>query len=219
LKRRRFLLLNGTLLLALSGARWGAYMEGSALEKTEQLKKDFLRTLKLPYRDWKASEAFLSPPEKEQLEPDATLIRRYVSPEGDDSAEIAVIAGHQKKSVHTPAYCMPSGGWEVVSEQSYALPLGRRKIPSSRLLMTDGKGRALMATYFFTDGEFATRSLVRFQGEQLLKRFRGEVPLGALIRIIVPVRTDAAASSLSDRFAQATVPPIMSRIRQVRQAE
>jgi EpsI family protein len=162
------------------------------------------------------TEDKLTTSELDMLQPDATLLRSYRSPQGD-MAQIAVIAGHQKRSVHTPAYCMPGGGWEVLSQEPYELSLPGRKVPAVRALMRSDDGAGLVVTYFFTDGQYATRNLVRFQGEQLLKRFRNQVPLGALVRILVPIRKDSvAAAKLSDRFARATVPTVMARIHQMR---
>jgi EpsI family protein len=203
-------------LLTLLGARWGASLEGAALEKTGRIPKDFLRPLALPYQGWKVTEDKLTTSELDMLQPDATLLRSYRSPQGD-MAQIAVIAGHQKRSVHTPAYCMPGGGWEVLSQEPYELSLPGRKVPAVRALMRSDDGAGLVVTYFFTDGQYATRNLVRFQGEQLLKRLRNQVPLGALVRILVPIRKDSiTAAALSDRFAKATVPTVMAQIRQAR---
>jgi len=79
------------------------------------------------------------------------------------------------------------------------------------------QGHQLLVTYFFTDGEYATPSLLRFQGVQLLKRFEARVPLGALVRVSVPVRTNVKeAAALSDDFARTAVPPVLAKLRQAR---
>jgi EpsI family protein len=216
MKAHRFLLLNGALGLALLGARWGASTEASASGQIERIQKDFLHTLQIPFQNWKTTDAYLTPSEMDQLQPDAVLVRRYRSSKGE-FAEIAVVAGHQKKSVHTPAYCMPSDGLEIISQEACDLPLSGQKISANRMLMGNSKGEGLLVTYFFTDGDLVTGNLVKFQGNQLLKRFRSQIPLGALIRIIVPVEgSPAKAAQLSDRFAQATAPAVMERLRQVR---
>jgi EpsI family protein len=110
---------------------------------------------------------------------------------------------------------MVGGGWEITSQEAHTLSLPHRKVEATRSVMTN-KGQQLVATYFFTDGEFATRNILEFQGSQLLKRFQREVPIGALVRVIVPVqRTQADAEKLSDEFAQATVPSVLAALRSV----
>lgn len=75
----------------------------------------------------------------------------------------------------------------------------------------------MLVTYFFTDGDFSTRELVHYQWDQMLKRLRGEPPMGALVRIIVPVHSDRkAAERFSDDFAREMLPEILKSIRAAR---
>jgi len=49
------------------------------------------------------------------------LVRRYGMAVGEkfaEVAELAIIAGHQKKSVHTPGFCLAGGGWETLWQKS-----------------------------------------------------------------------------------------------------
>ena len=205
--RYRLLIINSILLLALLGAYWGRRVEDAVPSRT-----DFLRPLDLPFRGWKTTDAVLTPSDLNLLKPDAVLVRRYQGPDGQ-SAELAVIAGHRKQSVHTPGFCMVGGGWEALVQGECDLVLGDRRIPAVRSVMAVG-ARQVVATYFFTDGDYCTRSLVQFQGVQLLKRFRQEIPVGALVRILVPIRTDRAeAERLADDFARATVPKVLASLR------
>lgn len=209
MSKYRLLIANAILLAALAGSAWGRRVENAEVSRT-----DFLRPLVLPFRGWKTSDAALSPSDLQLLKPDATLVRRYAGPDGQE-AELAVIAGHRKSSVHTPGFCMVGGGWEITSQQVHTVALPGRTVEAVRATMVS-EGHQILATYFFTDGEDSTSSLVRFQGTQLLKRFRSQVPVGALVRIIVPVRTSVEdAGKLSDEFAAATVPPVLATLRSV----
>ena len=205
--RYRLLILNALLLLAVIGSHAGRRIESASFAHA-----DFLANLKLPFRNWTTREEQLTPRELELLEPDATLIRRYIAP-NHAWAQLAIIAGHRKKSVHTPGFCMAGGGWDTLWQQERTLALPGRNVKATRAMM--GKdGQQLLATYFFTDGSFCTNNLVQFQGMQMLKRFRAEVPLGALVRILVPVVTDAAdAEKTSDDFVAAVVPPSLDALR------
>lgn len=205
--RYRLLILNALLLLTLLGSHLGRRIESASFAHA-----DFLQELRLPFRNWKTTEESLSPEELKLLEPDATLIRRYEAP-NHGWAQLAVIAGHRKKSVHTPGFCMAGGGWDTLTQQECTLALPGRSIRATRALMSKD-GHQLLVTYFFTDGAYCTNNLVQFQGVQMFKRFRAEVPLGALVRILIPVVTDQAeAEQTSDEFVQAMLPGTLDALR------
>ncbi len=207
----RFAILNAILLAALVGSHFGRRIEGAHISQ-----ENFLKTLPLPFRGWTATDVNLEKSDLDLLQPDATIVRRYVAPKTGENAEIAVIAGHRKKSVHTPGFCMIGDGWEMLEQRNYDLHVGDRTIPAIRSVMLKEK-KQLITTYFFTDGEYCTNNLLKFQGTQLLRRFKSEMPIGALVRTIVVVQTTKqAAEQLSDEFAEATVPPVMKSLRDVK---
>ena len=219
LMRRRLWVLNAALGLALAGSAWGSRTANLSVART-----DFLRPLPLPFRDWKTSDLPISDREKELLRPDAVLVRRYTPRAGGPVAtpyvELAVVAGHRKQTVHTPAFCMAGGGWETVSGGEAELPsgaAGAEPVHAVQTLMARGHAQ-LLATYYFTDGEFSTRSLVQYQGLQVLKRFRSEPPLGALVRITVPVGEGGAdaARKTTEEFARTVLPDVMRTLREAR---
>lgn len=208
--RQRLLLANAILLLALLGSCWGRHLDDVSLGAG-----DFLSTLRVPFRGWGTSEAHLTPVERGMLQPDSVLIRRYRAPDGR-MVELAVIAGHRKRSIHTPSFCMTGGGWETLTQQSVHLSVPGGDVPATRALMSKG-GSPILMTYFFTDGDYSSAGLLPFQGRQFLSRFRAQLPVGALVRVIVPVGRDAgAAEKLSDDFARTVLPPVMSALRNAR---
>jgi hypothetical protein len=86
-------------------------------------------------------------------------------------------------------------------------------VEGTRAVMTDD-GNEVIITYLFTDGTATTRSILRFQVEQLWTRLRGHLPMGALVRIIVPVTRDReSAVRLSDAFAAALLPQTLRDLR------
>lgn len=203
----RLFTVNAILVVLVAGSYWGRRIEGATIAQPE-----FLTRLQIPFRGWPTKDLELSKREMELLQPDAVLVRRYLTPD-KGFAELAIIAGHRKKSVHTPGFCMSAGGWELLSQQPYNLNIGDRKITANRSIFSQ-KGQRMVATYYFTDGSFTTPKLVQFQMVQLLKRFQAGVPLGALVRILVPVTRDQAhAERLSDEFAAATLPTVMQSLR------
>ena len=207
--RYRFLVINTILLLTVAASQWGRSLENATVTR-----KDFLQGLETPFRDWKPRALSLTSRETELLEPDATLMLHY---EGRDAfAELAVVAGHRKKTLHTPGFCMVGGGWEVTSQKSRTIRIGSQQVPAVQSVLMKGNER-LLATYFFSDGEYTTDSLPKFLAVQTFKRIRARTPVGALVRIIVPItETVAKASGLTEEFSGAAVPPVLQRLRSVR---
>ena len=212
--RYRLLILNLVLVFAVLGSVWGRSID--SLTITNGL---FLKNLRLPFQDWQCAEEPLDPEQQGEikvLDPDACTMRKYRSPDGEE-AELAVIAGHQKRTWHTPSFCLASD-WEILLEEpdTISLPDGMR-IPVTRIVMQYNTIQK-MVTYFFTDGTYNTPSLINFQVVQQLKHFKSTIHLGALVRIIVPARgaDDADAKNLSNAFFRATVPGVMAALRQER---
>lgn len=205
--RYRLVILNSVLLLALVAAQWGRRTEGATLTHA-----DFLRGLAMPFKNWRATDGDLKPDEKVILQPDAALVRHYQDQKGD-WADLAVIAGHRKRSVHTPAYCMVGGGWDILWQQPAVLTVASRQVPAMRMLMGQS-GHEILVTYFFSDGDFCTRSILQYQATTLWKRLTSGPRIGALVRLIVPVGPDeGAALKETDEFAGATIPPVLGALR------
>ena len=209
----RFWILSAILaatLLGLYGARRTAPTDGGD--------GDCLRGLSLPFKDWTSREQTLTAHERDLLQPDTVLLRQYRSRSGSEEIGIAVIAGHRKQTVHTPAFCMAGGGWNTLLENDVTILPGSGRIEAVRAVM-ESEGHRILVTYFFTDGARSRRSLTTFQAEQLWERLRGTAPSGALVRLITPIGADRSrAERLSDAFAAAVLPAVLKRMREARPA-
>jgi EpsI family protein len=220
LKRHRFIIVNVLLLMGLTGSLYGRSIESAKVKETH-----FISGLDLPFRDWKIGPDGMKDNEKPYLEPDDWYIHDYVSPKGlrDGWIQFAVIAGHRKKTVHTPGFCMVGGGWDVITAQNSTLQVDGQTIPISRSVMSNEKeGGSIIVSFFFTDGEHHTPSLVRYQMEQLKKRFVSrDIPVGALVRIITfagggtPPELKKADALIAD-FAAATLPKVLKSMRETK---
>jgi len=205
--RLRFFLVNSLLVFAVLASYGGRSIEDAHVQEAA-----FLSKLNLQFRGWEAKDFALTKSETELLDPDAVLVRRFTSPDAG-FAELAVVAGHRKKTVHTPGFCMAGDGWQMTSQNETRLHLTTGEVPAIRAVMVKD-GQRLLVTYFFTDGSYATTSLPRFMLSQAVKRLRARVPVGALVRIIVPVNSDVASGdALTQEFAAETLPPVMAALR------
>jgi EpsI family protein len=181
-------------------------------ESIASTKVNYLQDLPLSYLDWSVTSSDITESDRAVLRPDAVILRRYRSPNGE-IADLAVIAGHRKQTIHTPGFCMVGGGWNTLTEDSITLTIGGDKVPMRRAVM-ENEGHKVIMTYFFTDGVLCLESLPRFQLELLKRRLRGTVSQGALVRVIVPVTEDIGeANRLSDHFGQVVFPELLQQIR------
>ena len=208
--------LNFILLLTLAGSIVGAHLESAPAAVP-----NFLRGLALPYPGWRQAEVPLAAGDIAALQPDSLLMRRWTNPQGDWT-ELTVIAGHRKRALHTPAYCLRGGGWEPLAENNVALALPSGPVPATSLTMMQGDQRILV-TYFFSDGAACAPEAARFQTAQLWRRLQPgshRPSIAALIRIVMPLRGEDAQSALTAQaqtqaFARATLPAILNRLRAV----
>jgi EpsI family protein len=208
LKTRRFAIVNAILAATLLGLFWA-----SRTAPAEGASGDYLKGLNLSFKDWTSREQQLTSQERKLLLPDTVLLQQFRSQDGAEEVGIAVIAGHRKQTVHTPAFCMAGGGWNTISEKDLQIPIGSEGVEATRAVM-ESEGHRILVTYFFTDGALSLRSLPAFQFQQFLQRLRGRPTSGALVRVLVPIASDRArAERLSDEFASAALPSVLQKMR------
>src|SRR5688500_17996980 len=94
--RYKLLLVNLVLFAALVTSQLGRQIEAAEVDQP-----DFLKGLSLPFLDWKTEDRPLTVAERDTLQPDSVLLRRYSSENGA-VVDLAVIAGHRKRTVHAP---------------------------------------------------------------------------------------------------------------------
>ena len=199
------------LALTLLGSRWAGQTQNAPVRPTDEL-----AMLEIPFYDWAQLDLDLSERETEVIRPEAALLRRYESPDDGLSAELTVIAGRHKRSVHTPGYCLPGSGWEVVQQEATSMTLpGGRKIPIVHSIMTNDAGQQMAVVYFFTDGNFATNNIARYQFNQLLKRLRKQSSFGAMVRLIIPIHEGVDTDAFIREFANAAFPKVMDKLKEL----
>src|SRR5579871_5401086 len=162
--RYRLLILNLVLAVAVLGSVFGR-----TIDFVKFTDHSFLSEKRLPFHGWTTKDETLDAHSLDVLRPDAYVVRDYSAP-GEKSwrAQLAVIAGHKKSSIHTPGFCMIGGGWETLTQNNCTLRLpDGTEITAIRAHMRDETDRLdVLTTYFFTDGSYSTPSLVQFQAVQ-----------------------------------------------------
>jgi EpsI family protein len=157
---------------------------------------------------------------RSMLAPDATLWRTYrraTAPRGAWSGEVdlLVVYGHRKQTFHSPAFCMPGSGYEVITKRQMRLPFrgSGTGLPVNAMTVQKGNRRLLVCYWYVQDGE-ATTGLVRHTAGLLWRRLRRERASGALIRMITPTgEADAPALHTIADFTGAVYPALKEVMR------
>lgn len=118
------------------------------------------------------------------------------------------------ESIHSPATCMPGGGWVFVNSGRYDLPLlsdRKESMPVNRVLMQKAGIKQLVYYWFDQRGRILTSAyeLKLFNFLDALTRQRTD---GALVRIITPVYESEALLDAENRLLRFTgdVIPVLS---------
>jgi len=145
---------------------------------------------------------------REMLQPDAVIWRTYQNPAGA-TAELMVIYGHQKATFHSPGQCLLGGGWNIVAKERAKVSVDGRDLEVNRFRVQTGEGRAVVF-YGYVQGHRVTPSWVKHQFYLATDRARGRVPMGALVRVIVPVTgSQAAADRAGIELMQGVLPGVL----------
>jgi EpsI family protein len=133
-----------------------------------------------------------------ELDPDDYLWRVYTRPYSYRGTlypiplDFLVVYGHKKQTFHSPGFCLPGGGWQIVSKSDAPVDADGLPMPMNLFqIQREIKGQQAkqVVLYCFVQGDRATSSLVAHNVNLLRARIRHQRPTGALVRVIVPVVT------------------------------
>jgi exosortase D (VPLPA-CTERM-specific) len=167
----------------------------------------------LHMEDWVGSRESLEPAVIDALKLDDYLLADY---RGSDGLPVNLyVAFYQSQrnglSIHSPARCIPAGGWQIRRFERYTLRTGAGQAwPVNRALIEQGTQQALVYYWFQERGrrmtsEYAVR-LYLFWDSLTVHRTDG-----ALIRLVVPVPKGTNLEALDARlakFASAAATPL-----------
>ncbi|MGQ9697369.1 MAG: exosortase C-terminal domain/associated protein EpsI [Armatimonadota bacterium] len=164
------------------------------------------------FMGWSSRELNLGPDSMKLLEPDAVLWRLYTDPTGLP-LEFLVVFGHQKKTFHSPGFCLPGGGWEVTAKRSAVLHIDSIPVHAAVLQLQRDRHRQL-AIYWFVHRKSTTPSVVRHNVNMLLSRIAHREAGGALVRVLLPITsTEEEAIQRATAFLSKIYPEVVSRIQ------
>ncbi len=116
----------------------------------------------------------------------------------------------QGRTIHSPRNCLPGAGWEPIAVSDQDLTIGGHTARVRRYLLGKGSHRALVYYWYQGRGRIAANEY-RVKWELLRDAaLRGRTE-EALVRIVLPVKGDAAApavDSLAARIAATVIPSV-----------
>jgi EpsI family protein len=173
-------LIGGALLLQGFSRTDAGFLKGQA----------DLSLVPTAFDGWRSTEHMLDDVSLDLLEPDGVLWRTYTDPEGLP-LDFLVVYGHQKKTFHSPGFCLPGGGWEVAEKRRLALEIPglSEQEMDANLFRIQNQGRNQIVIYWFAHGSTTTPSLFKHNLNLLFSRVFHRRATGALVRVLAPVIT------------------------------
>ena len=154
-----------------------------------------LATLPIEIEGHQGVDTPIDPEEARVAGATTSLLRAYVQ----DSSEFQIYVGYyasqrQGKTIHSPKNCLPGAGWEPLESrrETIAGPAGA-EIQVNRFVIANKNRQALV--YYWYQGRGRTESSeyrvkLDLMRDSALRRRSDE----ALVRIVVPLRGDAASA-------------------------
>lgn len=136
------------------------------------------------------------------LKPDDYVWRTYTDRIGIP-LDYLVVYGHLKQTFHSPGFCLPGGGWQIMEKSDEPVSAGGLPIDMNLFLIQRvirGQDVKQVVLYCFVQGDNATPSLVKHNWNLLMTHFKHTRRTGALVRVIIPVTStqDEAVARAKD---------------------
>jgi exosortase D (VPLPA-CTERM-specific) len=165
---------------------------------------------------WEGQRAAMAAVYLDQLKLSDYLYATYAHPADPPVNVWVAYYDSQRKgdSTHSPASCLPGGGWEFQTFGRYEVELGGGRLAVNRAVIKHGDDRQLMYYWFPQRGRDITNDylLKWYLLWDAITRNRTD---GALVRLMVPLPPGASAAE-GDRqlsaFARAFVPTLPSYV-------
>jgi EpsI family protein len=198
------------MLVLLLAAQGGAWVTRPLAGPTYALQ---IGTIPLRLPDWRGRDlGRFDAVTLDMLKPDAYLNREYVAADGFP-AYLAVIYGHRKNSFHSPGFCLLGGGWNIVSKSRVEFRArGGDPVLANRFVLARQDQQAVVIYYYITANHRANPSWVMHQAYLVGDRLARGQAVGALVRLTVPVATDAESATGRGLSLLSAVHPSLERV-------
>jgi len=198
-----------TIMLVL-GAVFAVGVDG---QRAMPLRASLDSTVPMELLSHRAEELKLTSEEQVIAGVGAYVLREYV-PDTSTISAFSIYVGYydqqtQGRTIHSPKNCLPGAGWQTLASQEVSLTTALGDVvPVNRYLLQNGGQQALVLYWYQGRGRVeANEYLVKWDllRDAVLRRRTEE----ALVRIVVPIRSDEAeALDLATRVAAQLIPAV-----------
>jgi exosortase D (VPLPA-CTERM-specific) len=147
--------------------------------------------LPLEFQDWRVEERPLDVATERVLKADDYIVLNMVDPEGNTFNLYTAYLKQQRNgsSWHSPAQCLPGGGWQFQETTIERTPEGAPDYAYNRILMQKGESQFLVYYWYDQRGrQVANEFLMKlYLIRDVLTKRRSD---GAMIRLMTPILPD-----------------------------
>jgi len=144
----------------------------------------------------------------DELEADATLVRRYSRGDGATVWFVVVFHQNDRYGAHDPVVCYTAHGWKVTDQGT--LPVRREggELAARWIRLAMGHEERVALFWWYTAGDLATGDHGEFMSRMAASGMRSNRTFGAFARVSAVVRDGdlGAAQALVREFGEAALP-------------
>jgi len=158
--------------------------------------------------DWRSEDLEFEDAVYQELEADATLVRRYTRDDGATAWFVVVFHQNDRYGAHDPVVCYTAHGWKVTDRGTLPLRRAAGAIEAQWIRLRAGDAERLALYWWYTAGDLATGDRDEFMARMASSGIRSNTTFGAFMRVSAVVENGdlAAAQALAREFAEAALP-------------
>jgi EpsI family protein len=158
--------------------------------------------------EWRSEDLEFEDAVYEELEADATLVRRYSRDDGRTVWFVVIFHQNDRYGAHDPIVCYTAHGWKVTDKGTLPLSRAAGDINAQWIRLQAGNAERLALYWWYTAGDLATGDRDEFMARMASAGILSNTTFGAFMRISTVIEDGdlAAAQALAREFAEAALP-------------
>jgi EpsI family protein len=158
--------------------------------------------------EWRSEDLEFEDVVYQELEADATLVRRYSRDDGATVWFVVIFHQNDRYGAHDPVVCYTAHGWKVVDRGTLRLARAAGDIDAQWIRLMAGDAERLALYWWYTAGDLATGDRDEFMARMASSGIVSNTTFGAFMRVSAVVEDGDldAAQALAREFAEAALP-------------
>ncbi len=158
--------------------------------------------------EWRSEDLEFEDVVYQELEADATLVRRYSRDDGATVWFVVIFHQNDRYGAHDPIVCYTAHGWKVTDRGTLPLRRAAGDINAQWIRLKAGEAERLALYWWYTAGDLATGDHDEFMARMASSGIVSNTTFGAFMRVSTIIEDGdlAAAQALAREFAEAALP-------------